>query len=299
MAVPEGYREFVAEHTPALYRTAFLLCHDRERAEDLLNRTASSLLKQYKRRTSDAECAEWARLRVYRIFLEDAAKKGYEEAPASNAGEQSGEAFIARRLAALPPADRAIAVHAVLDDCSSQKVASDLGCTTGEVRVALASFSALGSSYAEPSGEGAAPTVVMPSEGETDEGYEPDARERHGLIQLKVSRRRRPGSVVEIRRHLDERSRRSSAAETAAESSPVGSAAQIGLTWVQGDEPGSKGRVYRGDPSLSSPDRGAEAPPERPGDAGSAQGEPPARAMTNTPDDDRPEGPSPRRLATG
>ena len=168
MAVPEGYREFVAEHTPALYRTAFLLCHDRERAEHLLNRTASSLLKQYKRRTSDAECAEGVRLRVYRIFLEDTAKKGYEEAPASNAGEQSGEAFIARRLAALPPADRAIAVHAVLDDCSSQKVASDLGCTTGEVRVALASFSALGSPYAEPSGEGAAPTVVMPSEGETD-----------------------------------------------------------------------------------------------------------------------------------
>ncbi|WP_316670754.1 hypothetical protein [uncultured Propionibacterium sp.] len=299
MGVPQGYREFIAEQTPALYRTAFLLCHDREGAESLLNRTAALLLKQYRQRTSDAECAEWARLCVYRLFLEDTARKGHKEAPAQNAGEQSGEAFIARRLAALAPADRAIAVHAVLDDCSSQKVAIDLGCTTGDVRSALAAFSALGSSYPEQQQEGSGPpTVVMPADGDTDGGYEPDAREGHGLIPLKVpARRRRLGSVVEIRRHLDERARHRSAADAA--DSSVGSAAQIGLTWVQGDGPGSRGRVYSGDPSLSAADHGTGEHPARTGDDTPARTDGPARVMTNTPDDDRPQGQAPRRLATG
>lgn len=298
MGVPEGYREFVAEHTPALYRIAFLLSHDRDNAENLLNRTAKALLKQYKHRTSDAECAEWARLCVYRLFLEDAGKDGYEDAPPANAGEQSGEAFIARRLAALAPVDRAIAVHAVLDDCSTQKVAADLACSTGEVRSALATFSALSSSPSvQHDDEGDIPTVVMPAAGD---GPGPGEQEQHGLIPLKTqSRRRRFGSIVEIRRHLDAKAGRKSAAEKAAENSAVGSAAQIGFTWVQGDEPGSRGRVYSGDPALSARDRSAGDRPTHDHDDTSARPDLPARVMQNAPDDDRPQGSPPRRSATG
>ncbi|MBE6477384.1 MAG: hypothetical protein E7Z97_04835 [Propionibacteriaceae bacterium] len=298
MGVPEGYREFVAEHTPALYRIAFLLSHDRDIAENLLNRTAKELLKQYKHRTSDAECAEWARLCVYRLFLEDAGKDGYEDAPPANAGEQSGEAFIARRLAALAPVDRAIAVHAVLDDCSTQKVATDLACSTGEVRSALATFSALSSSPpVQHDDEGDIPTVVMPAAGN---GAGRDEREQHGLIPLKTQpRKRKFGSIVEIRRHLDAKAGRKSAAEKAAENSSVGSAAQIGFTWVQGDEPGSRGKVYSGDPALSATDRNAGEPPVHNDDDASTRSGGPARVMQNAPDDDQPQGPSPRRLATG
>lgn len=298
MGVPEGYREFVAEHTPALYRIAFLLSHDRDIAENLLNRTAKALLKQYKHRTSDAECAEWARLCVYRLFLEDAGKDGYEDAPPANAGEQSGEAFIARRLAALAPVDRAIAVHAVLDDCSTQKVATDLGCSTGEVRSALATFSALSSSPpVQPDDEGDIPTVVMPAASSNPgSGKE----KRHGLIPLRThSRKQRTGSTVEIRRHLDAKAGRRSAAEKAAENSAVGSAAQIGFTWVQGEEPGSRGKVYSGDPALSATDHHTgESPVHNDDDAPTRPGGP-ARVMRDTPDDDQPQGPSPRRLATG
>ncbi|SYZ33298.1 sigma-70 RNA polymerase sigma factor region 4 domain-containing protein [Propionibacterium australiense] len=296
MGVPEGYREFVAEHTPALFRIAFLLSHDREAAENLLNRTARSLLKQYKHRASDAECAEWATLCVYRLFLEDAGKDGFEDAPPANAGEQSGEAFIARRLAALAPLDRAIAVHAVLDDCSSQKVATDLGCTTAEVRSALATFSALSSTPPVQDDEGDIPTVVMPAAG-NDAG--PHEREQ-GLIPLKTQpRKRKLGSIVEIRRHLDAKARRKSAAEAAAENSSVGSAAQIGFTWVQGEEPGSRGRVYSGDPALAVPDRRVGDRPADNDDDASTRSGGPARVMQNAPDDDRPQGSSPRRLATG
>lgn len=286
MAVPEGYREFVAEHTPVLYRTAFLLSHDREAAESLLNRTAKSLLKQYKHRTSDAECAEWARLYVYRLFLDDSARKNHQEAPAENAGDQSGEAFIARRLAALSPFDRAVAVHAVLDDCSSRRVATDLGCTTSDVRQALAAFSALGS--ARPDAE--APRV-------SEEATE--STEGRGLIPLAVPRRKRSGSLVEIRHRRDERSRRQGASAAAAENSPVGSAAQIGLTWVQGDEPGSRGRVYAGDPSLRAKSHDSTSTRQEPPEgAAPVHADGPARAQ-NTPKNDHPRGPAPRRLATG
>ncbi|CRK59131.1 putative RNA polymerase ECF-subfamily sigma factor [Alloactinosynnema sp. L-07] len=140
----DEFTEFVAHRSPALLRTAYLLCGgDRAAAEDLLQdvleraygkrRRIRGGLEPYVRAAlANASANRW-RTRSRRV----------REAPLDHAedqgvhGHESGvldRDQVARALGDLPARMRAVLVLRYFDDLSEADTAAALGCSTGTVK---------------------------------------------------------------------------------------------------------------------------------------------------------------------
>ena len=144
MDEPEGFREFVANRSRALLRTAWLLTGDWSLAQDLVQTALAKTWPAWGRirRTDDPEVyvrrvlvttyATWWRRR----WRGEAPHDVLPERPATGDAydEADRRAVVATALAGLSRGQRAVIVLRYFDDLTEAQTAAALGCSVGTVK---------------------------------------------------------------------------------------------------------------------------------------------------------------------
>jgi RNA polymerase sigma-70 factor (sigma-E family) len=136
------FADFAAARMHHLYRTAWMLCGDRQRAEDLVQET---LIKVYSRWGSRIEHPlAYARTTLTRTWIDQSRRRGHHEPPIADVPDHGvvpeDHALRLTLLAALDeldPVDRAVVVLRHLEDQSTDEVGRLLGLSPGAVRKRL------------------------------------------------------------------------------------------------------------------------------------------------------------------
>ena len=139
--VEEELRAFVAARYPHLRRTAYLLCGDWHRADDLVQAALARVVVAARRRTVDNLDA-YARTTLLRAFLNDnqrlwrrrevSTAQTWEVADAPR--DPSVAVTVLAALRALPPRQRAVVVLRYWEDRSVEETAAALDINTGTVK---------------------------------------------------------------------------------------------------------------------------------------------------------------------
>jgi RNA polymerase sigma-70 factor (sigma-E family) len=136
------YVEYISARLPRLHRTAYLLCGDPDRAEDIVQATAISVYVHWKRVSAAAnvdayvhrmlvhEYLQQKRLRWSRVLLLDR----MPEAPARRGPDIEERDAVLDALAQLAKGQRAAVVLRYFADLSVEETATVLGCSTGNVK---------------------------------------------------------------------------------------------------------------------------------------------------------------------
>jgi RNA polymerase sigma-70 factor (sigma-E family) len=139
----DEFSEFAYARTPHLYRSAWLLCGDPQRAEDLVQETLAKVYVRWHRRLAAPidNPAGYAQTTLVRTFISTQRRRSNHERPVDvlpDHGHVDGDAdlriALAVALAELKPLDRAVLVMRYLDDVSVAETANRLGVSPGAVR---------------------------------------------------------------------------------------------------------------------------------------------------------------------
>ncbi|MEU4193582.1 SigE family RNA polymerase sigma factor [Kribbella sp. NPDC026611] len=139
------YVAFVTHQADAMWRTAYLLCGDRRRAEDA---TQDALLRLYRRwpKLHGTGLNTYARKAVVSATLDGLRKRSSTEVvggesyfateadPTDHLGRAERRLAITQALAELPDRQRACVVLRYFDDLSVDETADVLGCRPGTVK---------------------------------------------------------------------------------------------------------------------------------------------------------------------
>jgi len=136
------YVEYVTARMPVLHRTAYLLCGDAHRADDIVQTTLTKLYRHWRRAAGVDNTDAYVRQMLVRTYLDD--RRGgwsrvwlMSEAPdrpsAGTPGIEERDA-VNDLLAGLPPAQRAVLTLRFACDLSVAEVATLLNCSTGNVK---------------------------------------------------------------------------------------------------------------------------------------------------------------------
>lgn len=137
------FEEFAHARTPHLYRSAWLLCGDRHRAEDLVQETLAKVYVRWHRRlaTPIDNPAAYAQTALVRTFISAQRRRSNHEQPVEvlpDHGRPDDDPdlriALAAALAELRPLDRAVLVLRYLDDVSVVETGNRLGISPGAVR---------------------------------------------------------------------------------------------------------------------------------------------------------------------
>ncbi|MFO7190746.1 SigE family RNA polymerase sigma factor [Thermocrispum sp.] len=134
--------EFVRSRGPVLRRTAFLLCGDWHRAEDLVQTALLKLFRAWSRIRATEAVDAYARTALVRTVMDDSRLLRYRRERVSDSlpetvvpAEDTDATLDARRvLAMLPPRQRAVIVLRYWEDLPIDEVARILGCSDGTVK---------------------------------------------------------------------------------------------------------------------------------------------------------------------
>lgn len=136
------FTEFVATRRVRLYRTAYLLCGDPHRAEDIVQQALAKLYVSWPRvRRADSVDA-YARRSVLNAFLDDGSRgwrRGEvvaeidDRAVPDRVSHEDVDA-LREALRALPPGQRRVVVLRHYWGLSVEETAADLGVSTGTVK---------------------------------------------------------------------------------------------------------------------------------------------------------------------
>ncbi len=136
----EEFAGFVRSRMAALRRTAFLLCGDWHKAEDLVQ---NALLKAFRAwaRVRPGEEDAYVRKVLVRVAIDDSRRFWHREtaAPelpdaATSIVDTEGSVDVRRALAALPVRQRAAVVLRYWEDLPVEEVGRLLGCAPGTVK---------------------------------------------------------------------------------------------------------------------------------------------------------------------
>jgi RNA polymerase sigma-70 factor (sigma-E family) len=142
-AAEAEFTTFVAEHTNALFRTAYALTGNHHAAEDLLQTALTKLALAWSRVSVDPKA--YTRRIIYREHISTWRRmwKRNETPTADPPHSRDSEVdhsdttldrlTLRNVLQALPPRQRAVIILRHLEDRSQHEVAEILGCTTGTV----------------------------------------------------------------------------------------------------------------------------------------------------------------------
>lgn len=144
----DRFAAYFAERSGALRATAFLLCGDWHRAEDLVQNAFVKLYLVWHRVGQDEKLDSYTRQILVRTFL-DEKRRGFfrREQPISDVGDRplpepddhvENRMVLAHALAAVAPRQRAVLVLRIWEDLSVEDTAKAMGCTTGTVKSQLA-----------------------------------------------------------------------------------------------------------------------------------------------------------------
>lgn len=143
MTKDEEFEEFALARIPQLHRSAWLLCGDAHRAEDLVQETLAKVYVRWHRRLGGPieNPAAYAQTCLVRVYISAQRRRSQHERPVESLVEQAAadgdtdlRVALAGALAALQPLDRAVLVLRYLDDRPVAEVAEVLGCSQGAVR---------------------------------------------------------------------------------------------------------------------------------------------------------------------
>lgn len=147
MNLDAQFSNFVRDYSGTLYRTAFVLSHDRATAEDLVQETFLRLYPVWDRVENAAAPMAYVRRTMMNVFLNGRRGPAKREVllaeppdrPSGRdpAAEVSDTDMVRRLLGGLPPRPRAILVLRYLYDLSDEDIAAELGCRRGTVRSAV------------------------------------------------------------------------------------------------------------------------------------------------------------------
>jgi RNA polymerase sigma-70 factor (sigma-E family) len=139
----EEFTAYVAARAGVLRRSAYLLCGDWHRAEDLVQ---SALTKAYLSwgRVSRADNVDgYVRTMLVRTYLDEQRRRWRREQPTEDVGDRGGadpsdrvaaRLDLVRALGTLPPRQRAVVVLRCWEDLPIAEVARTLDCSEGTVK---------------------------------------------------------------------------------------------------------------------------------------------------------------------
>ena len=136
----EDFAEYAQARQQHLFRTAYLLCGDRDRAQDLVQSALVSLLRSWKRVSRADNPEAYARKVLVRTFLDEQRKLRREaeahRIPDAPVGRENAalRLLVLDALRTLPPKPRAMVVLRYWEDLSIAQTAVLLGCSEGNVK---------------------------------------------------------------------------------------------------------------------------------------------------------------------
>jgi RNA polymerase sigma-70 factor (sigma-E family) len=141
---PRGFREFVASHSRALLRCAWLLCGDWATAEDLVQETLVRVLPRWETIRDPEAAFAYTRRTMVTTYIGWQRRRSSTEVIVDHVGEHAaaGDPYLVADtreslqagLARLTPAQRATLVLRYFLDLSEAQTARELGCTVGTVK---------------------------------------------------------------------------------------------------------------------------------------------------------------------
>jgi RNA polymerase sigma-70 factor (sigma-E family) len=137
-----GFSRYFAARAHTLRATAYLLCGDWHRAEDLTQTALTKLYVAWPRLVRHESLDGYARKIIVRTFLAENRRswrkreKLTDDPPEHSAGEVEPEhrVLVREALKAVPPKQRAVLVLRYWNDLSVEQTATALGCSTGNVK---------------------------------------------------------------------------------------------------------------------------------------------------------------------
>jgi RNA polymerase sigma-70 factor (sigma-E family) len=135
------YVEYVAGRLPRLHRTAYLLCGDVHRADDIVQATLTALFVSWKRAAAADNVDGFVHRILVRRYLDERRLRwsGVRLGPVPERAATADAAFDDRdelltALRSLPKGQRAVVVLRFLNDLSVEATAEALGCSVGNVK---------------------------------------------------------------------------------------------------------------------------------------------------------------------
>lgn len=136
-----GFDAFVRSRRPDLWRAAWLLTGDRDKADDLVQTALGRTYGRYGAIGNDHKFEAYVRTTIYRTFVSWWRRRWNAEVPSDDLPEQPTQApdpatsvDVARALGALPRMQRAVMVLRFLEDRPVSEVAELLGIAEGTVK---------------------------------------------------------------------------------------------------------------------------------------------------------------------
>lgn len=144
MEAPEGFGAFVAERSPALVRSAWLLTGDHAGAQDLVQTALAKTWVRWDRVTRQGAPEGYVRRVMLTTYLSWRRRRWHGELPTAGLPERADHrdpfgdaelrATVAAALAELPRRQRAVVVLRYFDDLTEAQTAQALGCSVGTVK---------------------------------------------------------------------------------------------------------------------------------------------------------------------
>jgi RNA polymerase sigma-70 factor (sigma-E family) len=143
----KGFAAYFASRSGAMRGTAYLLCGDWHRAEDLVQNAFVKLYRSWHRIAEHQKLDAYTRRILVRTFL-DENRRGFfhRERPTAEHTDRAvppvsgveDRMVLLRALADVPPRQRAALVLRFWEDLSVEETAKALGCTAGTVKSQVA-----------------------------------------------------------------------------------------------------------------------------------------------------------------
>jgi RNA polymerase sigma-70 factor (sigma-E family) len=138
----KAFAEYFAARSDVMRATAYLLCGDWHRAEDLVQTAFAKLYLHWNRVSRHEALDPYARKILLRVFIDDG-RRGWwrrervQEAPVDRpavTGHTDDRLVLTGALAGIPPRQRAVLVLRYFEDLSVEDTAAALNCTPGTVK---------------------------------------------------------------------------------------------------------------------------------------------------------------------
>ncbi|MET0132504.1 MAG: SigE family RNA polymerase sigma factor [Kibdelosporangium sp.] len=137
-----AFADYFAARSDALRRTAYLLCGDWHRAEDLVQVTFTKLYLAWRRITRHEALDAYARQTLVRTFLSERRLGWFRKVQATDALPETlvdphhpeDRLMLLAALAKVPQGQRAVLVLRYWEDMSVEETAKTLKCSTGTVK---------------------------------------------------------------------------------------------------------------------------------------------------------------------
>jgi RNA polymerase sigma-70 factor (sigma-E family) len=137
-----AFSEYFAARSDAMRGTAFLLCGDWHRAEDLVQTAFTKLYLHWNRVTRHEALDPYVRQMLVRAYIDDGRRARWRrEASQASPIERAAapvtsddRLVLVQALAAVPPRQRAVLVLRYWEDLSVDETAAALKCSPGTVK---------------------------------------------------------------------------------------------------------------------------------------------------------------------